>query len=138
MKNEFGPNQDEVDALLERLETVDQAQAMLLASLSGDDVERQRARAAVLAAARSGGREGPLRAAQREIERWVNTWFSGGFQISGYGRDETPGEAAVNAAPVVLDAVGALVVRDLLEPDAYDALIGPWRELTAAEPPEPA
>ena len=38
---------------------------------------------------------------------------------------------AVGAAPVVLDAVGALVLRDVIPADAFDALIGPWQELTA-------
>ena len=37
----------------------------------------------------------------------------------------------MHAAPVVLDAVGALVVRDLLPPDDFEVLIGPWRELDA-------
>ena len=31
----------------------------------------------------------------------------------------------------VLDAVGALVLRDLLEADTFETLIGPWRELDA-------
>lgn len=133
MTNEYGPNQDEVDALLERLELVDQGQALLLAGLGGDDPARRNARQAMLAAARRGGREKELHRAQREVTRWVNTWFSGGYQIAGYGRDITPGEAAVHAAPVVLDAVGALVVRDLLEADDVDALLGPWHELDAIE-----
>ena len=37
MKNEFGPNQDEVDQLLERLEKVDQSQALFLASFGDGD-----------------------------------------------------------------------------------------------------
>lgn len=138
MKNEFGPNQAEVDALLERLESVDQGQALFLANLATDDADRGRARQAMLVAARRGGREKELQRAQREVTRWVNTWFSGGYQIAGYGRDVTPGEAAVHAAPVVLDAVGALVVRDLLAADDVDALIGPWRELDAGDGGEAA
>ena len=84
----------------------------------------------MLDAARRGGRERELGAAQREVTRWVNTWFSGGFEIAGYGRDVTPAEAAVKAAPAVLDAIGALVVGDLLSTDDLETLIGPWRELT--------
>lgn len=129
VKDEFGPNQDQVDALLERLELVDQGQALFLAGLAADDPARHAARQAMLKAARRGRRENELRAAQDAVTRWVNSWFSGGFQISGYGRDITPGEAAVNAAPVVLDAIGALVVRDLLPADEFEALIGPWQEL---------
>ena len=128
-RKEFGPNQDEVDALLERLETVEQNQALMLAGLTGPDPELQAARQAMLTAARRGGREAQLDRAQKEVTRWVNTWFTGGFPISGYGRDISPAEAAVNAAPVVLDAVGALVVRDLLRPEDFDALMGRWREL---------
>jgi hypothetical protein len=131
LNKEFGPNQDEVDALLERLETVDHGQALLLASLARDDVATDAARDAMLDAARRGGREAQLERAQREVTRWVNTWFSGGFQLSGYGRDITPAQAATDAAPVVLDAISALVVRDLLSPEDFEALIGPWRELDA-------
>jgi hypothetical protein len=134
-KSEFGPNQERVDDLLERLETVDQGQALFLASLAGDDSSRRQARSAVLAAARGSGRQKELDAAQREVTRWVNTWFSGGFQLSGYGRDVTPGEAAVGAAPVILDAVGALVMADRISPEDFETLIGPWRELdTTADP----
>ena len=130
-KKEFGPNQGEVDALLERLETVEQNQALLLAGLSEADPALHAARQSMLEAARRGGREAQLDRAQKEVTRWVNTWFTGGFPISGYGRDISPAEAAVKAAPVVLDAVGALVVRDLLQPEDFETLIGRWRELEA-------
>lgn len=133
VKKEFGPNQDDVDGLLARLETVSQPQAMFLASLAQSDPERRTAREAMVAAARRGKREKALRRAQDEVTRWVNTWFSGGHEIVGYGRDVTPGEAAVGAAPVVLDAVGALVVRDLLASADFEALIGPWRQLDGRE-----
>ncbi len=129
MKNEFGPNQRHVDELLERLKTVDQGQALFLAGLGGDDPALRGAREAMLEAAKRGGRERELRAAQKEVTRWVNTWFSGGFQISGYGRDITPAQAAVDASPVVLDAVGAQVVFDLLSAEDLEALMGPWNEL---------
>jgi hypothetical protein len=129
-KKEFGPNQADVDQLLECLETVDQNQALFLASFDGDDPARSRARTAMRNAAAAAGRERQLKAAQDEVTRWVNSWFSGGFQLSGYGRDITPAQAAVGAAPMILDAVGALVLRDLLSPDAFDALIGPWQELS--------
>jgi hypothetical protein len=130
-KKEFGPNQAAVDALLMRLESVTQVQAMLLASISGDDPERHRARQAMLEAARRGGRERELKVAQHEVEDWVNSWFTGGPQLTGYGRDVSPGENAVAAAPAVLDAIGALVVRDLLAPEQVEVLIGPWNELVA-------
>ncbi len=131
MKKEFGPNQVEVDAFLERLELVDQGQALFLAGLARDDAAVQAARDAMLNAARRGKREAQLHRAQQEVTRWVNTWYSGGFQISGYGRDITPAQAATDAAPAVLDAISALVVRDLLAPDEFELLIGPWRELDA-------
>jgi hypothetical protein len=130
MKSEFGRNQIQVDELLERLEKVDQGEALFLAGISGGDEARSQARTAMLDAARRGGRERELGAAQDEVTRWLNTWFSGGHEIVGYGRDITPAEAAVNAAPAVLDAIGALVVGDLLSTDDFETLIGPWRELT--------
>ena len=129
MKKEFGRNQAQVDELLERLEKVDRGQALFLGGMGGADPARSRARLAVLDAARRGGRERELRAAQQEVARWLNTWFSGGFEIAGYGRDITPAQAAVDASPLVLDAVGALVVGDLLSTDDFEILIGPWREL---------
>jgi hypothetical protein len=126
---EFGPNQDRIDALLEQLDVVNQHRAMFLASFDPDDPERQRAREAIRQAALRGGRQKELRAAQREIEAWVNRWFAGGPRIAGYGRDITPAQAAIDAAPAVLDAVGALVVEDLLAADAVEILTLPWREL---------
>ena len=131
-KKEFGPNQDAVDALLMRLESVTQVEAMLLAGISGDDPERHLARQAMLDAAHRAGRERELKAAQGEVQDWVNSWFTGGPQISGYGRDVSPGEAAVAAAPAVLDAIGALVVRDLLTREQVEVLTGPWNELERA------
>ena len=91
MKNQFGPNQDDVDQLLERLERVEQNQALFLASF-GDEPERARraTRQAALAVGRGATAEGPPRT---RVTRWMNTWFSGGFQIAGYGRDETPAPA---------------------------------------------
>jgi len=132
-KKEFGPNQDAVDLFLERLETVNQSQALMLAGIAEADPSLHAAREAMLVAARRGEREAQLDRAQQEVTRWVNTWFSGGFPISGYGRDISPAEAAVKASPVVLDAVGALVVRDLLAPEDFETLIGRWRELDSAQ-----
>ena len=131
MKADYGPNQDEVVALLRRLKAVDQSQALFLAGLASDDADRRDARETMLGTARAGGREAELQRAQDEVKRWVNRWFTGGFQIAGYGRDITPADAAVGAAPVVLDAVGAVVLRDLLDGDTFEMLIGPWRELDA-------
>jgi hypothetical protein len=134
MTNEFGPNQVSVDALLERLEKLDHGEALFLAGLATQAPERDPARRAMVEAAQRGGREREMRAAQAEVTRWVNTWFSGGFEVAGYGRDITPAQAAVDAAPVVLDAIGALVVGDLLSTDDYEALMGPWQELTGDHP----
>jgi hypothetical protein len=63
-KKEFGPNQDEVDRLLERLETVDQHQALFLASLDDEYPARHAARLAYRAAAKKAGRQRELQAAQ--------------------------------------------------------------------------
>ena len=127
MQNEFGPNQDEVDAMLERLDRVTHEMAMFLGTFDPDAPEHRAAREAMRRAAIGSGREKQLRAAQREVEAWVNRWFAGGPQIAGYGRDITPAEAAARAAPAVLDAVGATVVADLLEPNDLEALVAPWR-----------
>lgn len=129
MAAEFGPNQEQVDALLARLDFLNQEEAMFLASFDSDDSQRRRARDAMRRAAVTGGRGKELEAAQRKVEAWVDRWFAGGSQVSGYGRDVTPAEAAARAAPPVLDAVGALVVGDLLPPDTFEVLTLPWREL---------
>jgi hypothetical protein len=130
-KKEFGPNQAQVDELLARLETVDQPQALFLGGFAGDDPARLQARRAVSEAARRGGREKELRTAQHEVSRWMNSWFTGGPAITGYGRDITPAQAMVDAAPMVLDAIGALVVRDLISADEEEILSAPWRELVS-------
>jgi hypothetical protein len=129
MKNEFGPNQDQVDALLARLPHVDQGRALLLGSVDPSDPERRRARERMLAAAAHANRQKPLRGAQHEITAWVDHWFTNDPRLVGYGRDVTPGEAATSAAPALLDAVGALVVRDLLTDEDAATLLFPWQEL---------
>ncbi len=129
MHNEFGPNQHQVDELLERLEHVTHEMAMFLATFDADAPDRRRARQTMRQAAIDGGRQRELGAAQREVEAWVNDWFAGGPLIAGYGRDITPAEAAARAAPMVLDAVGAMVVADLLDPDELNVLTAPWRGL---------
>lgn len=129
MKNEFGPNQDQVDAMLERLDHVTHEMAMFLGTVEADAPDRRRARQAVRQAAIDARRVRELGAAQREVEAWVNRWFAGGPMIAGYGRDITPAEAVARAAPVVLDAVGATVMADRLDPDDLDLLTAPWRSL---------
>ena len=129
MKQEFGPNQDRVDAVLARLDVITHEMAMFLATFDPDAPERRRARETMRRAAASGGREQAISAAQREAEAWVNRWFSGGPLIAGYGRDITPAEAAARAAPAVLDEVGATVVADLLTEEDLYVLTTPWRAL---------
>lgn len=129
MKNQFGPNQAAVDQLLERLERVDHHQALFLASFGANDPFRDRARRQLREAARTARRERQLKAAQEEVTRWVNTWFSGGIELSGYTRDITPAQAVVRAAPLVLDAVGALLMRDVISTDDLELPTGPWQEL---------
>ncbi len=129
MKKEFGPNQDEVDAMLDRLDLVTQEMAMFLATFDPDSPERRRSRDVMRHAAARRRRERQMRAAQEEVTAWVNRWFAGGALISGYGRDITPAEAAANAAPAVLDAVGATVVADLLDEEDRETLTDPWRQL---------
>ena len=129
MKNEFGPNQDQVDALLARLPHVDQGGALFLGSVDPNDPERRRARSAMLAAAARANRQKLLKAAQHEVSDWVDHWFTNDPRLVGYGRDVTPGEAAASAAPALLDAVGALVVRDLLADEDAETLLLPWHQL---------
>lgn len=136
-RKEFGPNQDDVDAVLARLQSVDYGEALVLASLAGDVGGRTAARAAMVGLARSSGREKALRAAEEEVRLWVNRWYAGGPQISGYGRDISPAEAARDAAPVIMDAVGAMVVGDLLPADEVDTLTGPWSAATEDRPLDP-
>lgn len=138
MGNEYGPNQDGVDELLERLESVNQVQALFLASLAGEDPDRQRARQAVLEAAHLAHREKQLDAAQGAVRRWVNRWFSGGPELSGYTRDISPAQAAVDASPVVLDAIGAQVMADRIAPEDFEALMDPWLQLWRQPEPETA
>jgi len=133
MRKDFGPNGREVEELIARLEGVNQLQALFLASLADDDPARRDARRAVVQAAERLGRRDQLRAAQDEVRRWVNHWFSGGPELSGYTRDITPAQAALDASPVVLDAIGAAVVRDQLSTAEYETLTDPWRQLW--EPP---
>jgi hypothetical protein len=129
VKNEFGPNQERVDALLVRLEHVTHEMAMFLGTFDSEAADRRRARAAMRQAALDSGRGSALSSAQHEVEAWVNDWFAGGPLIAGYGRDITPAEAAARAAPIVFDAIGATVVADLLTEDEAEVLTAPWKAL---------
>ena len=115
--------------MLARLDVITHEMAMFLGTFDPDAPERRRARDTMRRSAATGGREEAVRAAQREVEAWVNSWFAGGPMIAGYGRDTTPAEAGARAAPAILDAVGATVVADLLTEEDLDIVTTPWRAL---------
>lgn len=117
----LGPNGREVAALIERA-----------GRLTPDEAERLRA---AWHAAWNAAWD-----AARDAARWAARWAAGGAAWNA-ARDaawnaawdatwDTARNAARHAARhAVWDAAGALVVADLITPEHFDALYGPWRKV---------
>jgi hypothetical protein len=128
----YGPNDGEVLRFLERVSrlTVDEAAAIARArppdALMTDRNERRLDRAALMA-----DRRAEMEAARDAISgaiRFGGTpWFGRVTRV--FWDRRIPGQDAEtmrSVAPALLDAIGALVVRDVLDPVEFDVLMAPW------------
>jgi hypothetical protein len=134
---EFGPNTARVEELLSSLSRSDWGTVAALAAARpepGDRAATHAARAAGEAIAAS-GRTAAARDARRIVADWAMRWvrasvgpvtFETAVLATFASRDRALAELAGRALPVVLDAVSALVVADLLDPYDFDVLYGPW------------
>lgn len=141
----FGPNADDVVALLEQLDHLATAEVVSLAAagraMTGDDgpdgpgtidpaSPRAAARTRLRALADEHGRLPALRAVGDEVATWaasVAHWFPAGIAGGTEARSEISPRLA--ALPAVLDAAYATVMEDLLTEEETDLLCATWDEV---------
>jgi len=131
----FGPNDPEVLRFLAQVSRLTPDEARALARLRPPDegLNEQRERLLDRAALMT-DRADPLAAARAAIaggSRVGGTpWFGRGISEL-WSRRIPPRNAAVMSAalPALLDAIGALVVRDVLDPGEFALLWGPWGQV---------
>jgi hypothetical protein len=144
----YGPNEASATAFLARLRrlTADEADAIAALRLPADDPDGRRAGAAVMAAIRESGRQDALAAVRERVIAWDRGWagqpivaFDLASSLRGMltGGEVNVAERMHAAVPAILDAAGAVVVRDLVGADDYEVLAGPWEEVTGFGAGEP-
>lgn len=140
----YGPNDTAVLKFLAQVArmTLDQARAMarLRAQIQPETLER--AGWAMDRAAMMSGRTEALEGARDAIRVWRRfrtgvPWFGRAMRV--YWRRPPKGhyETMAEATPALLDAIGALVVRDVLDAPTFSLLYGPWAAATAVRPATP-
>lgn len=114
----LGPNGQQVAALIERAGrlTFEEAKALAVARDAAWDV----ARVAAWDAARDAAWD-----AARDAAR-VAAWNAARVAAWAVARDDAAWDAAWDAA---VDAAGALVVKDLITPEQFAILYGPWQKV---------
>ena len=140
----YGPNDPEVLGFLARVARLTVAQARELVRIRAqlDAGALERAGWAADRAAMMSGRTEALEDARDAIRagrrfRTGTPWFGRAIRV--YWRRPPKGhyEAMSEATPGLLDAITALVVRDVLEPGAFALLHGPWEGAQLISPPQP-
>ncbi len=134
----FGPNDSQVLRFLGDVSKLTLEQARELARLRrpDDDPERMNASRMVDRAALMSDRAGALEAARDAIRATARfrgmPWFGRARRV--YWRRISPHQVdtMLSAMPALLDVIGALVVRDLLEQRDFDILHAPWVGAQAA------
>lgn len=111
----YGPNDTDVLGLLARVSrlTVEQADELVRLRAQQDPGALERAGWAAERAALMAGRTDALEGARDAIRAWRRP-------PKGYY------EAMADAMPGLLDAITAIVVRDVLDPGAFAVLHDPW------------
>lgn len=143
-----GPSDEGVTAFLARLRrlTAEEADAVAARRLPADDPEGRAAGAAVTEAVRASGRLDVLARVREAVISWDRGWASQpivAFDLASSLRGMISGgqlqvaDRMHAAVPALLDAGGAIVVRDLIGVDEFEALAGPWEEVTGSGGGEP-
>lgn len=136
-QGEFGPNTTLVIEFLGKLGGLDAAQTaeLVAAWREGPKDELKTAHRALqgLADEDATWRE-QLRLAQEEIFSWMAGGDSRFYELAHASRDEL--RIRESAGPAAADAVAALVLADMLEPEDAEVLYAPWAE-TVGEPALP-
>ena len=133
----YGPNDVDVLRFLERVSNLTVVEARRLASIraASDDPGGERAERLVRRAALMAGRTEELESAQAAIRAWSKfwgvPWFGRSRRVYWDRRVSVADAKAMAAAmPALIEAIGAIVVRDVLEPSDFDVLLEPWLEAT--------
>ena len=139
-KLEFGPNSIAVTDFLNRLWLITPDQISRLVTTwrdaDRDELHEAHANLQALVETDEAYRE-QVRKAQAKLGPWLNTTrFEDSTGLIGQSGQ---GESRKMAGPALADAVAALVLGDLLEPEDAERLYWPWFNLVGAPPlPEPA
>ena len=113
LNDKYGPQTAEIEAVIERLKT-----------MTADEIE---ALAAAWDAARTVAWDAARTAAWYDVRYDVRdaTWGAAWYDVRYDVRDATWG--------AVRDAILALLVKDLITPEQFDLLYGPWKQVMEGE-----
>lgn len=134
---DYGPSARAVARFIERAGRLSLEEARRLSSLetATDPGDRAAARDALKRAAELSGRESALRAGGEAVTSVATAWYQGSI-VATFAMDTALADTIAAAMPALRDAVGALVVRDLLRPEEFETLHGPWAAVTAGRDPD--
>ena len=136
----FGPNSDAVGDFLNRLWLLTPEQVGRLVggwqNASKDDLKTAHEALADIVDDDPEYRD-QVRAAQDKLAPWLNATRVS--ETAGFLGQAGQGESRKMAGPALADAIAALVLGDLLDPEDAEALYAPWFNLVGAPPlPKPA
>jgi len=126
---DFGPNSTAVARFLDRVRSLEEGDALALSAAwkAIDDRARRRTWQTVKEAARRAGRTAALEEAQAAIASWSNSWSPLTAPGPLEAQDDLRADVMRGAIPPLVDAVSAIVVDGLIDPEDAEALSGPWR-----------
>lgn len=143
MAPRYGPNSLAAERLLDDLEHLPTGEVAALAAAGGgvtgtapddpDVAARAELRSRLRDIAKHGGRLDAIRAAGDEVAAWASSathWFPAG--VAGALDSTREIGPRVAAVPVVLDAVYAVVLEDLLADWELDLLLAPWEDVVGS------
>jgi hypothetical protein len=139
-EGEFGPNSDAIADFLNRLWLLSPEQVSRLVS-GWKEAPQEILTQAHEALHELVEDEPDLRDQVRHAQEKIAPWLNGGRlqETSSFMGQTGQGTTRQMAGPALADAVAALVVGDLLDPEEADALYAPWFNLVGAPPlPETA
>jgi hypothetical protein len=128
----FGPNSELVIKFLNRLGKLDGSMtAALVAAWREQPKEELKVahRAMQSLADEDATWREQLRLAQEEIFAWMENQTTKYFEYGQNTKDDT--RARELAGPAVADAIAALVMADILEPEEAETLYAPWAEVVS-------
>ncbi len=136
----FGPNSDAVTDFLNRLWMLAPEQVGRLVG-GWQDTAREELRRAHQSLQNLVDEDPEWREQVRRAQEKLSPWLNAGRiqETAGFLGQAGQGESRKMAGPALADAVAALVLGDLLEPEDAEILYGAWFNLIGAPPlPEPA